>query len=205
MRLYHIPKWSRIFYPGAIWDFFSAQDKAIYLTFDDGPDPETTPWLLDTLDKFNAKATFFCLGENVKKHPDLFEKIRSKGHAIGNHGMYHFDGLKTSNDQYLQSVSDAASLIHSSLFRPAYGRIKKSQFKAVKQQGFKVVFWSLMTYDFDHTLSSEKRLQVIRAKTKPGSVLVFHDSKKAFPQLSSELPILLEEWMSKGFITRAIS
>lgn len=204
MRFFEIPKWSRIIYSGAIWDFFSLKNNALYLSFDDGPCPESTLWILNLLDQYNAKATFFCLGKNVATYPDLFEEIRKRGHAIGSHGMNHLDGYKTSTEDYVSDASEASKHVHSSLFRPAYGRIKKSQYTALKRQGFQIIFWSLLTYDFDASLSSEKRLKTIRKKTKPGSILVFHDSEKAFPQVQKELPVLMEEWKQKGYLFSSI-
>lgn len=204
MRFYQIPKWFRTLYPGAIWDFFLDQKPTLYLTFDDGPNPNTTPFILDLLDQYDAKATFFCLGKNVKEFPALFEHIRTNGHAIGNHGMLHLDGYKTTTEEYIRNASEAAGYISSSLYRPAYGRIKKSQYTALKKQGFQPVFWSLLTYDFDAAFPSEKRLALIRKKTKAGTILVFHDSEKAFPQLKKELPVLLEEWKRMGYTFVAI-
>lgn len=204
MRFFQIPKWSRIIYSDAIWDFFLKKNNTIYLTFDDGPCTESTQWILELLSKYNAKATFFCLGKNVQKHPALFEEIRKQGHTIANHGMHHLDGFKCSTEDYLADASEASKYIHSSLFRPAYGRVKKSQYKALKKQGFQIVFWSLLTYDFDSSFTPEKRLNLIRKKTKSGSILVFHDSEKAFPQLQKELPILMEQWVNAGFKFEAI-
>ncbi|MBK6952625.1 MAG: polysaccharide deacetylase family protein [Crocinitomicaceae bacterium] len=180
------------------------KNNTLYLTFDDGPCDQSTRWILDLLSKYNAKATFFCLGKNVQQQPALFEEIRKQGHAIGNHGMHHLDGFKSSTEDYLADASEASRFIHSSLYRPAYGRIKKSQYTALKKQGFQIVFWSLLTYDFDSSFSTEKRLAVIRKKTKAGSILVFHDSEKAFPQLQKELPILMEQWVKAGFRFEAI-
>lgn len=199
MRFYQFPKWFRTLYPGAIWDFFLVPDNAIYLTFDDGPHPETTPYILDLLDSYQIKATFFCLGENARLYPELLDTLRKKGHRIGNHGMRHLDGFKTNTETYLNDAAEAAKYIASPLYRPAYGHIKKKQFSALKKQGFEVVFWSLLTYDFDATWPAEKRLQLIRKKTKAGSILVFHDSHKALAQLKITLPTLLEEWKKQRF------
>jgi peptidoglycan/xylan/chitin deacetylase (PgdA/CDA1 family) len=204
MRFFQIPKWSRIIYSDAIWDFFLKKNNTIYLTFDDGPCEKSTQWILDLLSKYNAKATFFCLGKNVQQQPALFEAIRKQGHTIANHGMNHLDGFKSTTAEYLADASEASKHIHSSLFRPAYGRIKKPQYTALKKQGFQIVFWSLLTYDFDSSFSSEKRLELIRKKTKGGSILVFHDSEKALPQLQKELPVLMEEWVKAGFTFEAI-
>ncbi len=204
MRFFQIPKWSRIIYSDAIWDFFLKKNNTLYLTFDDGPCDQSTQWILELLSKHNAKATFFCLGKNVQQHPSLFEEIRKQGHTIANHGMKHLDGFKSTTEEYLEDAAEASKHIHSSLFRAAYGRIKKSQYTALKKQGFQIVFWSLLTYDFDSNLSTEKRLEIIRKKTKAGSILVFHDSEKAFPQLQKELPVLMEEWVKAGFRFEAI-
>ena len=116
MRFYQIPKWFRTLYPGAIWDFFLDENPPVYITFDDGPNPKTTPFSLDLLDQYNARATFFCQGKNVLDFPDLFERIRSKGHSIGNHGMLHLDGYKTSTADYVKNASEAATCIPSSLY-----------------------------------------------------------------------------------------
>lgn len=199
MRIFKIPKWTRILYPGAVWDFFWRKEKIIYLTFDDGPCQESTEWILNTLEQFNAEATFFCLGENVKNHPSLFQKILQKNHAFGNHGMLHLDGYKTDVSMYLRNVEAATVIIPSPLFRPPYGRIKKSQFDLLKSKGFEIIFWSFLTYDFDTNFDSEKRIKKILANTKPGSILVFHDSVKAYPQLQNELPLLLDIWQKEGY------
>jgi len=199
MRFYTFSKWLHRFYPDAIWDFFSSKEKVIYLTFDDGPNPESTEWILKLLEEYNAKATFFCLGKNVISNPGLLEKIKSKEHSTGSHGMNHLNGFQTSNSEYLDDVKEAQKIIKSNLFRAAYGKISRSQFREVKKLGYQIVFWSLLTYDFDATLTSEKRIKLIRKKTKPGSILVFHDSDKAFPQLKNELPVLIKEWSKKGY------
>jgi peptidoglycan-N-acetylglucosamine deacetylase len=204
MRFFHIPRWSRILYPHAIWDFFWKKEKSIYLTFDDGPTSELTNWILGELDRVGAHATFFCLGEHVLKHPQTFEFIRKKGHTIGNHGMHHLDGYRTGLNEYLQNAEDAAKLIPSDLYRPPYGRITRKQFDALKNKGFRIVFWSLLTYDFDNKFHREKRIKLILKKTKSGSILVFHDSDKAALQLKSELPVLLDYWKKEGFSFRMI-
>jgi peptidoglycan-N-acetylglucosamine deacetylase len=198
MRFHTFPRWLKRFYPGAIWDL-EGPGKTIYLTFDDGPHPLTTPWLLDVLDQYQAKATFFCLGKNVADHPALFEEIIRRGHSVGNHGMHHLKGFETPCETYLDDVHAAQKYIPGNLFRPAYGKITRGQFKAIKQLGYRVVFWSVMPYDFDAAFDPGKRLNITRKKTAPGSILVFHDSEKAFPQLKPELPKLLEEWKASGY------
>lgn len=199
MRFYKFPKWFKRFYTGAVWDFFSSKEKIIYLTFDDGPNPQSTEWILNLLKEHNAKATFFCLGKNVNQLSELFSKIKSEGHAVGNHGMKHLSGYNTSLQDYLADVKESQKIIPSKLFRPAYGRITRSQFREVKKLDYHIIFWSLLTYDFDASLNADERKNLILKKTKPGSILVFHDSDKAFPQLKNELPELMKVWGEKGF------
>lgn len=204
MRWYTIPKWLRIRYPDAIWDFFLDQEKTIYLTFDDGPNPETTPWILETLKEFDALATFFCLGIQASQHPDLINQISESGHTLGNHGMHHLDGFKTSLETYVNNTEQAGEIIPSSLFRPPYGRIRGKQYRELKSRGYVIVFWSLMAYDFDPRLSSTKRIKEVLNRTRPGTVLVLHDSQKALPQLKTELPLLLRQWKNEGYQFKAI-
>src|SRR5690606_2541191 len=173
MRYFKFPKWSRSVYPGAIWDFSFREDHAVYLTFDDGPAPGVTEWILDLLDDYNAKATFFCLGEKVETSPELYAQILKSGHVTGNHGMQHLNGLKTGNKDYLHNVLVAKKLINSTLFRPAYGKLKTSQYKMLREAGFDVVFWSAMAYDFDETLSSRKRIAKMKSLTENGAIFVF--------------------------------
>lgn len=198
MRLYTFPKWLRGFFPGAIWEG-SPINQTIYLTFDDGPHPEATIFVLEELRKVNAKATFFCLGKNVALHPTIFNQIQDEGHEIGNHGYQHLKGWKTDTKTYLRDVEKGAKLISSTLFRPAYGKLKLRQFKAIQKLGFTPVFWSFISYDFDRELTSEKRLENLKEKVKPGDIIVFHDSAKALPQLKKELPEILAFWKSKGY------
>lgn len=204
MRYYKYPKWPRKLYPGAVWDFFYHEEKIIYLTFDDGPNPETTPWLLQLLDKFNAKATFFCLGENVKEYPELYAQILEKGHRTGNHSMTHPKGWKISTSEYLIDVENASKYIDSKLFRPPYGKFKPSQFKALKKEGYQMIFWSVMAYDFDDQLASEHRMNMLRKYVTAGSIVVFHDSQKVIENLKKELPVLLQEWQDQGFQFKSI-
>jgi peptidoglycan/xylan/chitin deacetylase (PgdA/CDA1 family) len=205
LRFYKFPKWLKGFYPGAIWDFFcNDEHKTIYLTFDDGPTPEVTEWVLNLLDKYNAKATFFCLGENVKNHPNIFRDYLERGHRIGNHTMNHLQGYKTELNAYVKDVNDARQLIDSKLFRPPYGKCTFTQHKELKLMGYSTIFWSHLSYDFDNTLTSEKRIKKLKKNVKSGSILVFHDSLKAFPQLRNDLPIILEYLRIEGFSFKAI-
>ncbi|WP_066758591.1 polysaccharide deacetylase family protein [Crocinitomix algicola] len=204
MRYFKFPKWLRKVYPGAIWDFFIPNTKTIYLTFDDGPNKGTTEWILNLLKQYDAEASFFCLGKNVKKYPKLFDQIVRQGHQIGNHTNNHPNGALTKTSNYIDDVLAAEQLIPSKLFRPPYGKLSPKQYKVLKKKGFKTIFWSHISYDFDREFSSEKRVEKALRLVKNGSIVVFHDSDKAFPQLKGELPYLLETWSKAGYSFSAI-
>ena len=206
IRAFKFPKWLKGFYQTAIWDFslIATEKNTIYLTFDDGPNPITTPWILDLLNQYKAKATFFCLGKNVQDHPALYQNIIEQGHTIGNHTMHHLHGWRTRTKDYVQDVISAAEHIDSHLFRPPYGKIKKKQLNQLKELGYTTVFWSHITYDFDKSLSTEKRMRKTNEAIFPGAILVFHDSEKAFAQIKIELPKLMEEWDKMGYTFAAI-
>ncbi len=200
MRFYQFPKWLKRFYPNAIWDFFLDDSQPnIYLTFDDGPTPMVTEWVLDILAQYNAKATFFCVGNNVKKYPKLFNRYIDEGHSVGNHTMNHISGISTNTKVYINEVIEASQYIHSNLFRPPYGKCTPKQYKQLFSLGYQTIFWSHLYYDFDSNLTSNERLYQLKANVKPGSIIVFHDSQKAFPQLKKELPLVLEFYQSKGY------
>lgn len=177
---------------------------AIYLTFDDGPHPEITPWVLEQLKKFEAKATFFLIGENVLKHPSLVNQIIQDGHAIGNHTMNHISGWKTSNGNYYQQVTDCNRVVKSSLFRPPFGQITHSQSIHLKNT-FKLVIWSDLSADFDTKKTSDDCVKYATQKVKSGSIVVFHDSEKAWPRLENALPECLAYYREKGFRMSSIS
>lgn len=198
MRIYHFPKWLKWNYPNAIWEFTTAT-KSIYLTFDDGPNPSTTNWILDTLAEYNAKATFFCLGKQVENHPNSFKRILNEGHSIGNHTYNHLNGWKTKTSVYLTDIKQAQTIIPSNLFRPPYGKIKRKQLKKLNALGFRTVFWTHLTYDFDNKLPPQQRIKKMISACKSGAILVFHDSDKAFPQLKNELPLLLKQLQQEGY------
>ena len=205
LRFYKFPKWLYGFYPGAIWDFFlNDNPKIIYLTFDDGPTPQVTTWLLDLLDSYDAKATFFCMGKNVKNHPELYKKYLSNGHGVGNHTMNHLKGVRTKLSDYVKDVEEARKYIDSTLFRPPYGKYSAKQHKALSNLNYNTIFWSYLTYDFDKTLSSKKRINNVIQNVKSGSILVFHDSVKAFPQLEKDLPVILNYLKNEGYLFKAI-
>ena len=180
-----------------IWDFKSV-DKSIYLTFDDGPTPGITEKVLTILDEFNAKATFFCLGKNVKDNPDIFQKIITQGHSVGNHTYDHFNGWKTNENEYLLNIKKAEKYISSNLFRPPYGRIKKSQIQNIKNK-YKIILWTVLSGDFDKNISKEKCLSNVINYAQKGSIIVFHDSIKAKEKILFALPEVLKYFSDKGF------
>jgi peptidoglycan-N-acetylglucosamine deacetylase len=173
-------------------------EKKLYLTFDDGPTPDVTTEVLNLLNDFNAKATFFCLGEKVEKNPELFDKILSLGHSVGNHTYKHVDAWKNYS-RFMIDVFQAQELIPTVLFRPPYGHLPLWNLKEL-QQHFKIVMWSLMSYDFDNRLNKDKILNVFRHRTHNGSIWVFHDTLKAKPLCMKVLPQLLNEFSKKGFV-----
>jgi len=198
-------------YKKYIWRFSidSSQPKTIYLTFDDGPTPEITEWTLNTLKKFNAKATFFCIGKNVKNHPAIFQKIIDKEHAIGNHSHNHLNGWKTENSEYLENIflaekslqlqNSSLTTHNSKLFRPPYGRIKSSQAKELIKKGYTIIMWDVLSADFDQSISSKKCLDNVLKNTQNGSIIVFHDSVKAEKHLKFVLPKVLKYFSKKGY------
>lgn len=195
----------RAMYPKFIWRIPN-NEKNLYLTFDDGPIPEVTEFVLETLAKFNAKATFFCIGDNIRKHPPIFKRIIDEGHSFGNHTFNHLNGWKTETTTYLQNIEDCSKIIKENisfsternLFRPPYGRIKKSQAKEVLMK-HEIVMWDVLTGDFSQNLSKETILKKTLAHTESGSIILFHDSIKANPNMSFVLPRFLEHFSEKGF------
>jgi peptidoglycan/xylan/chitin deacetylase (PgdA/CDA1 family) len=190
-----------------VWDLPNTQNK-IYLTFDDGPTPEITEWVLEELKKHNVKATFFCIGNNIQKHPDLFQKVINEGHVIGNHTYNHMNGWKTETKTYLENIRLCEKQIQKSLienlqskiFRPPYGKIKTAQAKIVRRLGYKIIMWDVLSADFDQTITPEKCLENVISNVKSGSVIVFHDSIKASHNLKYALPETLNFLKEKGFL-----
>lgn len=191
------PWWLRQLYPSLTWSIPS-DDKVIYLTFDDGPHPEITPFVLSTLKECNAKATFFCIGKNVVSHKEIFKQIIDEGHSIGNHTYDHLNGWKTSDSAYIENIVKASEVIDSKLFRPPYGRISRFQVQQLKSI-FKIIMWDVLSADFDTTISPQQCLENVIKFSKAGSIIVFHDSEKAFPRLKHALPKALQYFNEKGF------
>lgn len=223
-----MPRFIQWLYPERIWTFPSEKN-SVYLTFDDGPIPEITPWVLDELKKHDAKATFFCIGENVQKNPAIFSKIISEGHSVGNHTFNHLNGWKTETSKYIENVEKTEKLFwhdgswklsgveinslrgsaiddqrskienRKSLFRPPYGKITSKQAKILQKNGFEIVMWDIISYDYNVNVSKEKCLQNVSQNIKPGSVVVFHDSLKAEKNLRYVLPKVLESISENGW------
>jgi peptidoglycan-N-acetylglucosamine deacetylase len=195
MRQYWVktPSLIKSAYKSCLWHMPN-QLPEVYLTFDDGPHPTITPFVLAELRKYNAKATFFCLGKNVQLYPQVYQQIIDEGHTIGNHTHNHFNGWHVDNAAYINNISEASKHIHSNLFRPPYGRIRPSQIKEIKLQfpEMKIVMWDVLTGDFDEKLSPEKCLKYVLKNTEPGSIIVFHDSEKAYKRLAYALPHFLQ-------------
>ncbi len=209
--LVHTPKFVQRIFPKRVWAFpFS--EKQVYLTFDDGPIPEVTPWVLSELDKYNAKATFFCIGDNIKKHPELFRRIISEGHSAGNHTFHHLNGWKTNTEDYIRDVLEGEKemekveveclnsegqadlklkIQNPKLFRPPYGKITSKQSRILQEKGYKIIMWEILSADFDGSISEEKCLQNVMKHINAGSIIVFHDSLKAEKNLRYVLPKVL--------------
>lgn len=173
-------------------------EKKLFLTFDDGPIPEVTPEVLGILKKYNAKATFFCVGENVQKHPDVFKQIIAEGHSVGNHSFNHIKANKFTNEEYLANVAKADELIQSPLFRPPYGRITPALAKTLGKK-YRIYMWSVLTRDYEQNLSPEACLRIALNQSRKGSIIVFHDSLKASKNMLFALPRVLEYFGERGY------
>lgn len=218
--LTHTPWWLKKIYPTCIWDI-PVTGKTVFLTFDDGPHETATPFVLRQLEQYKAKATFFCIGKNVAQYPEIFKQVKAGGHAVANHTMHHANGWNTDDDAYMKEIADADALIGSHLFRPPYGRIKKSQIRKIQEGKFqgsaikvqtsdirhhksKIIMWSVLSGDFDTEIDGEKCFQNVIRKIKPGSIIVFHDSQKALLRLQYALPKLLQWMQGNGYVSEVI-
>lgn len=207
-------------FPKYTWEIAS-NTKEIYLTFDDGPTPEITNWVLNTLKQYQAKATFFCIGNNIEKHPEIFQNIIQEGHAIGNHTHNHVKGWKTSVPQYLDNVEKAQQIIdlnkpntadnksedtttHTKLFRPPYGQITPKQGTTLIKLGYKIIMWSVLSIDWDKFVSRKVCLSNVITKAGSGSIIVFHDSIKASKNMQYALPKVLEYYSKKGYTFKSL-
>jgi len=195
------PKFIQRLFPNYLWKKASLS-KTIYLTFDDGPTPEITQWTLDTLKHYNAKATFFCIGDNVKKHPSIFDNLIKEKHTIGNHTFNHLKGWNTNTEDYINNTEKAQEAInpkHKHLFRPPFGKIKRRQANLLINKGYKIVMWSVLSYDWEVSVSQEKCLKNVLKNTSSGSIVVFHDSVKASKNMQYALPKMLDHFSKKGY------
>lgn len=195
------PWWLRMLYPGKPQWHCNRSEKKLYLTFDDGPHPEITPWVLDALKEYDAKATFFCIGKNVQQYPEVFAHLLNEGHRVGNHTFHHLNGWKTDTAQYIEDVQQASRWIHSNLFRPPYGRISPFQAKLLQTSStaYRIILWDVLSADFDTRLTGNQCFQYIQHAAQPGSIIVFHDSEKAFPRMKEALQNTLNYFASKGY------
>lgn len=200
MYLIKTPFWLRALYPSLTWREPN-DTKTIYITFDDGPIPNVTPFVLKSLDEFNARATFFCIGDNIRKHPEVFEQVKAAGHAIGNHTFNHLKGWSTEAGIYLENMMKCQEFTGTNLFRPPHGRIKYSQISLLRSRfpSLRIIMWDVLSGDFDQNLSPENCLQNVIKTVVPGSIIVFHDSLKAFPRMQYVLPRALEAWSGMGY------
>ncbi len=205
MYLIKPPFWLRALYPQLVWRF-PGKEKVIYLTFDDGPHPVATDFALEQLKKFDAKATFFCIGKNVQDNGELYNRILQEGHATGNHTYSHVNGWKVNDELYKTEIEQTAKLVNSNLFRPPYGRIKRSQIKQLQTPNPKLqtIMWDVLSADFDTRLTGDACLRYVLYHTKPGSIVLFHDSEKAWPRMQYALPKMLEHFTRQGYRFEAI-
>jgi peptidoglycan/xylan/chitin deacetylase (PgdA/CDA1 family) len=202
MYFVKIPAIVKIFFPSYIWEV-KERGNIIYLTFDDGPNPETTTQILKILNQYEAKATFFCTGQRVESNSELLSLILKNGHQTGHHGYQHLNGWKTKKEEYISNIEKCNPLFKSNIFRPPYGRITLGQKKALKPN-FKIVMWTLMPGDFDAKISKEECLKRSIQNTKPGSIVVFHDTINSIEKLAFVLPIYIEHFQKKGYTFKAL-
>ena len=190
-------------FPNFIWRI-PTDEKTVFFTFDDGPIPEVTPWVLEQLEYYDAKATFFCVGENIEKHPEVFDMVKKAGHDVGNHTYNHLNGWATDKIPYFHNVRKCAHMVKSDFFRPPYGKIRPSQVEFL-QRHYKIVMWDVLSADFDQDTTKEQCLNNVLRSVKPGSIVVFHDSIKAWKNLRYVLPNALDILTAEGYQFKALS
>ena len=196
------PELYRSLYKGAHWRF-NKDEKVVFLTFDDGPIPEITPWVLNLLDHYNIKASFFCVADNVRKYPDIFQRVKDRGHVIGNHTFHHIQGLNVTTKTYVEDIKMADELIHSKLFRPPHGHMRLPQFYALRNK-YKIIMWDVVTRDYSKLMTADEVFGVVKKYTRPGSIIVFHDSIKAGDRMKKSLPRSIEWLLDQGYSFRLI-
>jgi len=197
LRWMRAPGILKLIFPDFVWRY-NSDDKKVYLTFDDGPIPESTLWTLDLLREMNVKATFFCVGENVKKYPDLYRRIVEEGHAVGNHTHNHLKGWKTNTQKYVENVILASEFVDSKLFRPPYGLIKRSQAKYLSSD-YKIIMWDILSGDYRQDISPERCYRDVLNKIRSGSILLFHNHVKSEKNMRYTIPRLIDELHTQGY------
>lgn len=203
MYLIKTPQFIQSLFPNFVWKI-PTSEKKMYLTFDDGPIPEVTPWVLETLKEYNAKATFFCVGDNVLKHPEVFQQVLDEGHTVGNHTFNHLNGWSSENLPYFLNTRRCAELVKSDLFRPPYGRVKRGQAMFL-QRHYKVVMWDILSGDFDKKITPKQCADNVIKNAKEGSIVVFHDSLKAEENLKYALREVLNHFSNLGYSFQTLS
>lgn len=193
------PKLYRMLFPRSIWRIKKKDKKMVYLTFDDGPIPDVTPWVLDILDEYNIKATFFCVGDNVRKHPDIYSDVLKRGHKVGNHTHNHLQGWKTFGSKFVQNVTLCSKYIKSNLFRPPHGHMFIYQLTHLHLLGYKTIMWDVVTRDYSKRMTPQDVFNNVKQYTRDGSILVFHDSLKAEKNLRYALPNSIEWLIEQGY------
>ncbi|OZV71107.1 polysaccharide deacetylase family protein [Winogradskyella aurantia] len=210
------PEFVKSVFPNFVWNI-STEKKELYLTFDDGPTPDITEWVLNALDAYNAKATFFCIGNNIEKYPQIFKRIVAQGHKVGNHTYNHLKGWKCKTQVYVEDIVKAETVMqqaysnestetHSKfkLFRPPYGKFKANQAKATQKLGYKIILWDILSFDWDQNVSEDQCSRNVIASAKKGSIVVFHDSLKASRNLKFALPKVLEHFSKENYVFKAL-
>ena len=197
------PLFYRLLFPEAIWRIKKHNEKVVFLTFDDGPIPEVTPWVLDTLDHYGIKATFFMVGDNVARHPELLEEVKRRGHSYGNHTMHHLQGRDVTTYRYIHDISEANDLIGSSLFRPPHGLMRGKQARAIRDH-YNIVMYDLVTRDYSKKLTPKDVFNNVKRYARNGSIIVFHDSLKAEKNMKEALPLAIEWLLARGYSFKAI-
>ena len=200
------PFWLKKLYPACLWNYPpSEESKKIYLSFDDGPHAAATPFVLDQLKKHNARASFFCIGKNVIDETAIYKRILTEGHRVGNHTFNHLNGWKTDSKIYIENIEKARAHIDSDLFRPPYGRISAFQIRNLREKlHYKIVMWDVLSGDFDPSVSGKQAADRVIRKSRSGSIVVFHDSTKAFPVLQEALPLVLAHFSGEGYTFETI-
>lgn len=204
--LHTSPFWLRFWFPQYIWRKPKKEGQpSIYLSFDDGPIPQVTPWVLEQLKAYQAQATFFCIGDNVRKHPEVFKRLLADGHSIGNHTFNHLKGWKTEVSTYVDNVRQCEDYFQTELFRPPYGRIKKAQAEILSRANYKIIMWDVLVGDWSQQLSAEDCLKACLKYGRDGSIIVFHDSLKAEEKLRYVLPKVLKHFSQLGYSFKGLS